>query len=62
MIKVKTDNTNSGVMVALYFCSGANGGGIVASWWRHGGVMVALVYALKPFFHKDVKMLSKFLF
>ena len=21
---------------------------MVASWWRHGGVMVALVYALKP--------------
>ena len=26
-----------------------HGGGVmVASWWRHGGVMVALVYAPKP--------------
>ena len=24
-------------------------GVVVASWWRHGGVMVALVYALKPY-------------
>ena len=27
---------------------------MVASWWRHGGVMVALVYALKPVRFNDV--------
>ena len=31
---------------------GANiGGGIVAAWWRHGGIMVALVDAPVPYSH-----------